>query len=301
MLDTFDYLKAICLGPDAYMSVFTAYIDESGTHSDASNVVVGGYISTVRNWKQLRREWNHLLKREGVAVLHRTDLENLRGEFKGWSEDRQISIIRESHKLIKQYTEKGIGAAVITADFDQVMPGVVKRIFGGPYGWVVHDFMVGVGRWARDSNQKGFVQYVFEQGARGRHQVERMFSTLYSPPPGLPPSNYDWRETLRINGWSFGSKYDDSKRRIQGIVQLQSADWFAYEIYKHMDNRVVDGARRPIRKSALDLFRPNVDVLHYWDSERLNKWVADMTVEGLIKVLEEREQALISAGFRNLI
>jgi len=68
-----------------------------------------------------------------------------------------------------------------------------------------------------------------------------------------------------------------------------------------MDNRVVDGARRPIRKSALDLFRPNVDVLHYWDSERLNKWVADMTVEGLIKVLEEHEQALISAGFRNLI
>jgi predicted RNA-binding protein with PUA domain len=48
------------------MSVFTAYIDESGIHSDASNVVVGGYVSAVRNWKQFRREWVHLLKREGV-------------------------------------------------------------------------------------------------------------------------------------------------------------------------------------------------------------------------------------------
>ncbi len=63
--------------------------------------------------------------------------------------------------------------------------------------------MVGIGHWAQRSNQKGLVGYVFEEGARGRRYVERMFSVLYKPPPELPPSPYDWQKVLRISEWSF--------------------------------------------------------------------------------------------------
>jgi hypothetical protein len=150
------------------MSIFKAYFDESGTHDDASNIAVAGYISTTKQWKRFGQEWTAILRREGVNVLHRVDLENFRGAFRSWSRDRQVKVTRECHGIIKKHTEKGIGGAVIAVDFDQAMPDVVKRVFGGPYGWLAQECMIGIGHWATDSNQKAFVQYVFEKGARGR-------------------------------------------------------------------------------------------------------------------------------------
>jgi hypothetical protein len=98
---------------------------------------------------------------------------------------------------------------------------------------------------------------------------------------------------LRIGGWAFFPKLC--------AVQLQAADWFAYEVYKHMDNRVVAGVRREIRKSAWDLLRPSVDIAHYWNMERINKWLVDATAGGLIKVLEDREAMLRTRGREDLM
>jgi hypothetical protein len=106
---------------------------------------------------------------------------------------------------------------------------------------------------------------------------------------------------VRINGWSFVPKYHDPKCGTKGTIQLQSADWFAYEVYKHMDNRIVAGVRKPVRKSASDLFRPGIDVAQYWDVARINRWVATMIEGGFIKHLEDREQVLIAAGHGDLI
>jgi hypothetical protein len=292
--DAFAHLcNAGCLGSQSIVSIFTAYFDESGTHDSASNIVVGGYIATAKRWKLFRRDWLKILAREKVKVLHRTDLESGHGEFKGWTDERRLSVIRDCHQVIKKYTEKGIGAAVIAEDFKKNMPEVIKHAFGGAYGWLTHDCMVGVGHWAINSNQKGFVQYVFEAGADGRHEVERMFSVLYQPPAGAPPSRYDWRKVLRIGGWSFLYK--------PCAIQLQAADWFAYEVYKHMDNRVVAGIRRDIRKSAWDLFRPGIDQIQYWDRARINDWVLKATADGAIRIFEEREAYLRSQGREDLI
>ena len=93
-----------------------------------------------------------------------------------------------------------------------------------------------------------------------------------------------YRNWVKIGGWSFQPK--------ESVIQLQSADRFAYEIYKHVENRIVDGPE-PIRKSALDLMRP-WEKPHFWDRNRLAKWVADAAP--LVEQLERREAALRSIG-----
>jgi len=64
----------------------------------------------------------------------------------------------------------------------------------------------------------------------------------------------------RIAGWTFTDK--------KSVLPLQAADALAYEAAKEMENGVVDGRKRPIRKSAQDLVRPRDD-LQYWNYERI--------------------------------
>jgi hypothetical protein len=262
--------------------MFTAYFDESRTHDDSSNVVMGGYIAQESQWTEFAREWSRMKAEEEINVFHRVAMENSWGEFKSWSRERLVDCLHDGHGIIKRRTNIGIGGSELHADFEETMPDVVKRAFGGPYGWLAQECLVGVGHWALEYKRSDPIQYVFEAGARGRHQVDRMMQVLYKDP--------FFRNLAKIGGWSFQSK--------ESVVQLQSADWFAYEVYKHVENRIVDGPKRPIRKSALDLMRP-WEKPHFWDRNRLAKWVTDAAP--LIENLKTRETMLRSIGREDLI
>ena len=143
--------------------------------------------------------------------------------------------------------------------------------------------LVGIGHWAEDNHRAEPVRYVFEAGARGRHRVERMFETLYN--------ERKFRDFCRIGSWKFATKPE--------ALQLQAADFLAYEVYKHMDNRVVGDATRPIRRSTFDLFRVGIDKAYYWDAARLKKWVKNAAP--FLAQSEERERRLLAVGRRDLI
>ena len=70
------------------MAMFTAYFDESGTHGDSSNVVMGGYIAEVVQWTEFAREWSRMKAEEDVEIFHRVEMEHFRGEFENWSRER---------------------------------------------------------------------------------------------------------------------------------------------------------------------------------------------------------------------
>jgi hypothetical protein len=299
MTSRYDAFNHICqsleISGDRLVPIFTAYFDESGTHGGSPAVVVGGYIGIVKKWKEFGEIWNtHIIKREGIKVLHRVDLENFEGEFLGWKRDRQIKVIRRAHKIIKKYTEigAGISQAVVPADFEKVIPDVVKRAMGGPYGWATFLCTIHVSRWADDHGYREPINWIFEAGARGRHQVNRMFSLLAHPPPGARPSLIV-QQKVRIASLIFSPK--------ECVRQLQAADFYAYESYKEIDNRTIVGGvrKRDIRKSALDLFRQKQDQRYYSDKDHLQRWVDDSG--DIIKNFEDRERMLRDAGREDLI
>src|SRR6266849_3215573 len=228
----------------------TAFFDESGTHLDSTVVVVGGYVASEDQWFMFRQEWEDMLHREGIPAIHRVSLENFRGNFareNGWDETRRVRLLEVAQAIIRRWTVAGVGAAVIRRDFDDAMPGVIKRAFGGPYGWLVHDCIVGIGHWANDNKREDLILYAFEDGADGRRQVEAMFESLRNDPT--------FRDLCRIGGWCFPTKAE--------AVELQAADFLAYEVYKHMANRIVpDEPIHAIRESAKHLFRPGIDKAH---------------------------------------
>ncbi len=222
------------------MKEFTAHFDESYGSADAYSVA--GYVATEEGWDGLIRAWRKLAKQEKFTVLHKNKLEHNFGEF-AWpnltENGRAIKKKRINSKacsIILRHVIAGFGASVQKSEWQsQVADGskwgdMMGNSFYAAGVWVCLNM---VGAWAESRPDVKMVRYVFEEGAEGRHEAEKMLRELHDDP-------YD-RQRYRIHGYSFEGK---------DTVPLQAADFLAYESYRQIDNRVVDGVKmhkgRPI-------------------------------------------------------
>lgn len=219
------------------MSEYIGYFDESYGTADAYSVA--GYVATVEQWKAFTAEWRELAKQEKFSVLHKVDLEhNIKGTRFEWPNltDRAKSLKKKringkACKIILNHLSAAFGASVQKSEWEsQVAKGskwgdLMGRSFYAAGVWTCLNM---VGAWA-DERQVDLIQYVFEEGADGRHEAELMLRKLKKDP-------HD-RLKYRIRDYSFGSKKEPS------LVPLQAADFLAYESYRHIDNRIVQGIK----------------------------------------------------------
>lgn len=266
--------------------MITAYFDDSGTSPNNDVAAVGGYLGTKYQWDQFITHWQRLLKDYGVEQMHHTDLENLRGEFtaeSGWSPTRRNEFVRKAQRIIKRYTYIAVGCAVIRKDFDEVLPELIKKYYGGPYGWCAQECIRQASNWCEDAKHGQAINWVFEAGTKGSGQIEFFLNKSYANPK--------IRQLLRLNGWAFKGK---------DIIPLQAADVVAYEIYKHMQNQIIEGGKRYIRRSAVDLFRKKDELyLKYWNKKRLLGWLQEPVLRRYINMIQ-RHMAEKSRRVKNV-
>jgi len=261
--------RSIFCGKSDYM-MFAAYFDDSGTHSKSRVATVAGYISNVGQWDIFNKEWAACLKDFKVKEMHRSDLESFEEEFlesNGWNPNRRKAFLQKLHPIMKKRTKVAIGSAVIRETFEEIVPETIKKLFGGVYGWCAHECITLARIWAEKCQRKNIppMQWVFEAGTTGYGQVDQMFQSLNA--------RADLRADWRIKGWSFQGK---------DVLPLQAADVIAYEVYKHVENQILDkGEKHDIRFSMADLFREcDVNYLKWWSRDRLIEWVNTATLNG---------------------
>jgi hypothetical protein len=215
-----------------------------------------------------------MLLQEGVEVFHRTDMEPpFYGEFreKGWTKEYQVPVLNRLHEIIKQNTIFGVGHAVNNEAFLRLMPQSIQRDLGGPYGWCVQLCIVDIGSRARDNDN--WVHYVFEMGDDGQGEIEKALASLSKNP--------QYREMFRIADYSFSPKQGPGS-----VMQLQAADFIAYEAYKRVENILLGYPRKP-RISALDLVRDGIDALGLWSEDLVREWVLRANAESRHSGLSE--------------
>lgn len=261
------------------MSILTVYCDESGTDAKNRVACVAGYIGQVSEWRKFEKEWSPILKKSPyrVKMMHRSDLETWHGEFtkeRGWNPSRRAAFLAELHPIIKSRTKVALGSAVIKEDWEEVMPDWLRRFFGGVYGWCAHECVVASRVWCERPirTYKHPINWVFEKGADGQSQVVQMFNELDRDPI--------LRKEFRIGTVSFACK---------DVVALQAADVLAYEIFKQVENQIVDrGEKHNVRFSVKDLMRPQDPVyLKYWDKTRLREWLATSQQRGALNNIKK--------------
>jgi hypothetical protein len=244
--------------------MISGYFDDSGTSANERAAVVAGYLGSVSQWDNFCREWSQFLADYGITEMHRADLETFHGEFLeeyGWNPERRTKCVRDAHRIIKKNTYTALSAAVIKADFDEIIPDDIKKLFGGAYGWAALMCIWQSYGWFYKQKKPSDINWVFEAGTKGRNEFDKIMANIYR--------RHDLRQQFKIWGWSFNSKK---------VLPLQAADVIAYESFKQIDGQIIDKGKRPVRRSAQDLFRPSeVQHLRYQDREGL-KWILSLPV-----------------------
>jgi hypothetical protein len=249
------------------MSMLAIYCDDSGTDAKNRSAVVAGYLSSVSQWGIFKNEWEQVLKEFKVKQMRRADLENFHGEFssaRGWNPIRRKAFLQRLQPIIRRRTKLQVGTAVIRKDFDEIVPEAVRNKFGGVYGWCAHTCLMKLRIWCdrpcrRHANP---IEWVFEAGTLGHAQVHAMFNELHAN----QQNRRDWMHNWRIKQWSFQGK---------DVVPLQAADVLAYEIFKLVENQILDNSEKHgVRQSMRHLMSADDGrYLDYWDKGRLQGWV----------------------------
>ena len=150
-------------------------------------------------WQKFREGWRSLLSEFGVTTMHRTDLENYRGEFIDWTPEKRNVFVNKAQQIIKRRTYVAIGKAVIKAEFEELFPDILKRFYGGAYGFCAILYLARAKLWFDKTNLKDPIDWVFEAGTEGSGQISHLFNAMQR--------NVQMRNDFKVgNRWMRGQR-----------------------------------------------------------------------------------------------
>jgi hypothetical protein len=239
-----------------------AYLDESGTSGRAKAIAVGGFVSTTQGWRDFSIAWSKELALAGVSHCHATDLECFQGEFEDWDPARRTAFRQRLGGVLKRYTKYGVSSGVIYRDYEKLVPesNDMRRKAGSPYSMSVNACVSVTLRWARARGLSDPIDFLFEDGGPSKGEI------------------IDWWQRLKraeplVGELSFHKK--------MSLLPLQAADYHAYEAWKQLENRFVNGPKRDIRKSLEALLGGGPIEGTYYDADSIRRYlelVKDATV-----------------------
>src|SRR3954469_9244307 len=95
------FIRELCIAlahrwePERFFVIFTAYLDESGTHDGSPVTVVAGFMGTARQWEILGRRLRTIQESYGFKIFHATAFKSKSGEFKGWPDQKCLSLTED--------------------------------------------------------------------------------------------------------------------------------------------------------------------------------------------------------------
>jgi hypothetical protein len=255
------------------MAKFTFYGDES--YGDIDAYTVAGYVAEVGQWTQLAREWRELGEREGFTVLHKRLLEhNVKGSDFEWkelkNEEKREKKKRVNHtacKIILRRVNAGFAAVVTKSVWENVVAESrwADRLGKSFYAAGVFVCLNLIAGWIKDIPRRepvDGINYIFEEGADGRDEAERMLRAFKKDPIQ--------REHFKMHSYDFENKYRPN------YLPLQAADFLAYEAYRQVDNRVIEGIKRDKHGKLFDV-RGALKCLLQQDDPRYAELAPDKT------------------------
>lgn len=70
------------------MFVYTAYLDESGTHDGSPFTVMGGLLARADQWRGFEKKFGKVQSDYGFRVWHTKKFKKKTGDFKGWTDEK---------------------------------------------------------------------------------------------------------------------------------------------------------------------------------------------------------------------
>ena len=102
-----------------FMFVFTAYMDESGTHDGSPVTIMGGLLGRAQQWKNFNLDFNRLREAYGFRVFHTKKFKRKSGDFHGWSDEKCLSLSSELAILTNDLITDGVAVSLLEKHYEQ--------------------------------------------------------------------------------------------------------------------------------------------------------------------------------------
>jgi hypothetical protein len=116
----------------AGICVFTAYLDDSGTHDQSEAVVWAGVIGNQYQWEYFDELWAAKLKdpcpgKDAITCFHMYDCEYGENEFLYWKRHEREYLVSELIEIINKCGLWGVSAACVRKDWDELVNGELRK------------------------------------------------------------------------------------------------------------------------------------------------------------------------------
>lgn len=238
----------------------TAYFDES--YAAKGYMVICGWIASVEEWERFEIDWKLFLASYKVPYFHMKEFAQSVGPYKKWKDAPyfRARFIHEAHGIIQQHVRHGFACSVD----DENWQGTnhiynLSENFPSPYAVAGRASIDWAEKVAEKSQQQ--VECIFDDGGPDKSGLllaadvaPKAVSPIFKPSRDVPDRKLGTR---------------------RGMVQIQAADFLAYEISKYIKEmlnivgtpRVVTRAVR-VRES-LRMFGANPPRTLFFDQKKL--------------------------------
>ena len=230
---------------DGLFSMLTAYHDEGGGE-DHGFIIVSCLVSSVNQWDQFENDWRLLLASHDVPYFHMKQIAHCLGpfaKFKG-QEGTRKRFLAQAAAILCDRVQRAFSCYVNYDAFERLnLEYELDKLLNSPYALAGRGCIAQTNDWRLKESADLDIEYVFD---RDGPDVGGLINAVTKLQPYLPAPIFKPNRDTQIE---------------RGVIQLQAADYLAYEMRKWVADlpKYRTGERQP--RISLGLLSP---IPHMW-------------------------------------
>ena len=237
------------------MTSLQAYTDESAAQTGSKRLFFCGYISTSENWVDFCVAWNAVLDQDSrIEYLHMVEAQNLRGQFKNWTQNQRDKKIDQLANVIEKFNLLSFEFSVDSQRYYEKANGKAPRGLAVPNFIATFHTIAGIARHiTEDIGFSGPIDFIFDEQCGVSDDIDLFFLQMKKNLPdranaairGKPSFSND-RQTLPLQAadmlaWhirrehEFGSGLDETLAMADRLRNPNG------HLMSHIDTATIDG------------------------------------------------------------
>jgi len=210
-----------------HMVIGEAFFDESGTNDDDKNLCLGGYVFVGNAAATFEVEWRAMLAAYGLQRFHMREFrQQNKGVFKHLTAEQREQALLDAIKIIQTHASSGMAFSIDKADLGAITKG---SPWSKSYSFLANQTFYGIERLL-GGEEAGEVNYVFEHGAEGWGEAEKVFKDAKSEPAlGVCGKLHERRDPICMICRAAAALKDAGRLRhaaqTNAVAQWQTQGW----------------------------------------------------------------------------
>src|ERR1700722_10521879 len=131
--------------------MLVCYLDDSGKDPQNRVTTIAGYLAREAAWRAFEVEVEPIFEKRGVKVLHATELQSTKGEFKGWKVLQKETFVAQISTVLARHSLLGVSMSCVKETYDQRAKESTRKRTSRPYtfcmnviiDWILRDIRTG--------------------------------------------------------------------------------------------------------------------------------------------------------------